>query len=468
MMNQAIIANAPYSLIVHAGAHIGQEVENYRALGAQKILWIEADPAIFDRLKQNLSRAEAAASKKLNHLMVNAMIGARDGEAVDFHVFNNDGQSSSRFEPTDALKNRWAGLDVIGSPKKLITYRLQTAFASVGLQESDFANALLVLDLQGGEYEALLGLGDDIKKFAVVETEVSREQIYKGQKTFEYLDGIFNLSGFKIAAPADNEIPWHGDIVYLRNGLELALQPHLSKFFSALTGMREINKNSNLRTELSDFLQFCITRFQQSSAQLLQDLFVLFMCKEKRGGYFVEFGAADGLMLSNTLLLEKEYGWSGILAEPAKKWQADLAKNRTAAKDYRCVYKVDGNVLEFVEAENGELSTLNEFRESDYHADKRENGLRYSVETVSLKTLLDEHNAPEVIDYLSIDTEGSELEIIKSFDFSAYKFKIITVEHNLSEARHEIYAILTRAGYKRIFSQVSAFDDWYINPKLLP
>src|ERR1017187_1984592 len=51
-----------------------------------------------------------------------------------------------------------------------------------------------------------------------------------------------------------------------------------------------------------------------SKSQLRQDLMVLSELDFKRGGYFVEFGATNGVTLSNTYLLEKEYGWTGILA----------------------------------------------------------------------------------------------------------------------------------------------------------
>ena len=64
------------------------------------------------------------------------------------------------------------------------------------------------------------------------------------------------------------------------------------------------------------------------------------------------------------------------------------------------------------------------------------------METVSLTDLLDDHSAPLEIDYLSIDCEGSELEILKNHNFDKYSFKVITCEHNFTEKRKKIYDLL--------------------------
>ena len=64
---------------------------------------------------------------------------------------------------------------------------------------------------------------------------------------------------------------------------------------------------------------------------------------------------------------------------------------------------------------------------------------------------------------MSIDSEGSELDILKSFDFSKRKIHIISVEHNYHPInRKKINFILEKVGYKRIYQNISKFDDWYI------
>jgi hypothetical protein len=75
--------------------------------------------------------------------------------------------------------------------------------------------------------------------------------------------------------------------------------------------------------------------------------------------------------------------------------------------------------------------------------------------------LLRKYNAPKHIDYLSIDTEGSEYDILSEFDFNEYSFGIITVEHNYTSQRDKIFNLLLQNGYKRKHEKHSLFDDWY-------
>jgi FkbM family methyltransferase len=218
-------------------------------------------------------------------------------------------------------------------------------------------------------------------------------------------------------------------------------------------------------SELSAFLAYVFANNHKSHAQLFQDLFVLFTLGEKQGGYFVEFGAADGLFLSNSALLEKQYGWNGIVAEPSKNWEAALRRNRRCGVDLRCVWKTTGDKLTFSETGNAEFSTISDFKSVDYH--DRRNSREYEVETVSLNDLLSHHGAPQEIDYLSIDTEGSEFSILQEIDFARWSFKVITVEHNFQKQRTALHSLLSSHNYIRVFEAISSFDDWYVNPNIV-
>ena len=206
-----------------------------------------------------------------------------------------------------------------------------------------------------------------------------------------------------------------------------------------------------------------VQNIQFSKSQLSQDLFVLSELNFKNNGFFVEFGSTDGVSLSNTFLLEKKFFWKGILAEPAKHWQKKLDKNRDVFIEKNCIWHSSNKILTFNEV--GELSTIDDFSNSDLHAKARVNGKKYKVKTISLEDLLDKYNAPKIIDYLSIDTEGSELDILSSFNFEKYKFKVITCEHNFSSNREKIFKLLSDKGYERKYSEISKFDDWYVLKK---
>lgn len=205
-----------------------------------------------------------------------------------------------------------------------------------------------------------------------------------------------------------------------------------------------------------------LRNLRESKSQLRQDLFVLSELGFKRNGYFVEFGATNGVDLSNTHLLEKKFGWTGILAEPARCWHSDLRKNRTAQIETQCVWKESNSTLIFNEVANAEYSTIDSYSNLDLHKKTRKNGTFYDVKTISLNDLLSKHCAPESIDYLSIDTEGSEFEILSNFDFQKHHFKIITCEHNFTPMRQKIRELLEKHGYSRKFEHLSKFDDWYV------
>ena len=182
----------------------------------------------------------------------------------------------------------------------------------------------------------------------------------------------------------------------------------------------------------------------------------------KKQGFFVDFGTTDGVSISNTYLLEKWFDWRGIVAEPAECWHAELRKNRNCYIETRCVWKESDSTLYFNEVEFPELSTIDRFSANDMHKEERTKGKLYEVQTISLLDLLEYYNAPRVIDYLSVDTEGSEFDILSSFDFAKFEFKVITCEHNFTPMREKIHALLTSHGYVRKFEDLSYFDDWYV------
>jgi hypothetical protein len=227
--------------------------------------------------------------------------------------------------------------------------------------------------------------------------------------------------------------------------------------------MKNINDIS-----LENFNLFCNEYKHLQKSQMRQDLFVMFITEMKKNGIFVEFGACDGLELTNTLILEKEFGWNGILIEPCKFWHNDLFNNRKCKIDTRVIWEKSGETLLFNEVkEIATLSNIDSISPNDFAKGFRDDkdNKKYNVVSITLLDLLKEYNVSKTIDYMSIDTEGSEYEIIKNFDFNSYDIKIISIEHNETENKEKIYNILTKNNYTRVLENDvihSHQEDWYI------
>lgn len=206
-----------------------------------------------------------------------------------------------------------------------------------------------------------------------------------------------------------------------------------------------------------------------SRSQHGQDLLVIALTSaEQHQGFFVEFGAVDGLQNSNTVFLEKTLGWRGIVSEPARRWHEKLRANRSCHVDTRCVFSESGHNLEF--GETGSWmggNTLVQYR--DEGGAERKFSATYAVETISLNDLLKEAGAPSVIDFLSVDTEGSEYEILRNVDYDRWSFGLILVEHNFDEEkRDKIRSILNSRGYTKlpVPEDAAGVDDWYASRQI--
>ncbi|MDJ0994448.1 MAG: FkbM family methyltransferase [Dinoroseobacter sp.] len=222
------------------------------------------------------------------------------------------------------------------------------------------------------------------------------------------------------------------------------------------------------RRTLEGFFEFAIPRVKPAQGQLFQDLWALYELDAKTGGYFVEFGATNGITMSNSHVLEHHYGWQGIVAEPNPEYHERLARERACHISHKCVYSRTGETLQFLCTEKAMFSRLAEINPDDHNeGTMRANHHSVLVETISLNDLLDEFNAPNEIDYISVDTEGSELEILKAFDFAQRNVKLFSVEHNFTPARQEIFELMTTKGYVRRFPEYTRFDDWYVHNSLL-
>jgi FkbM family methyltransferase len=166
----------------------------------------------------------------------------------------------------------------------------------------------------------------------------------------------------------------------------------------------------------------------------------------KKDGFFVEVGAFDGVHLSNTYSFELE-GWKGICVEPGQYFE-NCKKNRpnSLCVNAVCVSNDDIKEITFYEEELGLFSTIkdvdelkNKYFQSVYNA----RGLNFNstnklkVEAKTLNSILCENNAKE-IDFISIDVEGSEIEVLKGIDIEKYKPRILIIEANDENHKKEL------------------------------
>ncbi len=208
--------------------------------------------------------------------------------------------------------------------------------------------------------------------------------------------------------------------------------------------------------QLSNLVQKCL----DLRAAHFQDLWLLSVLGSS-SGFFVEFGGYDGVTSSNTYVLEKKFNWSGIVAEPGLAFKESLLKNRVCALDFRAIWDVSGESIFFNEDEvEGYLSVASEDKKVETH----NKSSTYEVKTVTLLDLLEDHDAPKVIDYISVDIEGSEIRVLREFfeKNSKYEVKCWTVEHNFRNDRKSLRDLFTDHGYEVVNEELSYRDYWFI------
>lgn len=181
----------------------------------------------------------------------------------------------------------------------------------------------------------------------------------------------------------------------------------------------------------------------------------------KMRGYFLDIGASDGMTENNTILMEKFYEWDGICCECDPRSVINLRHNRECNIMASPIFRTTGEIIEYELHIINHLSGISGYQLEKFH--KTTNHVLRMV-TISLMDCLKQFRAPSEIEYLSLDTEGTEYEILATFDFSKYKIKYISVEHNFQEPkRTQIRKLLETNGY--VYHRSIVSDDDYIYTK---
>lgn len=232
------------------------------------------------------------------------------------------------------------------------------------------------------------------------------------------------------------------------------------------------------------FASFCLENQHLTYSQRLQDLWVLYETDKVTSGYFVDFGAGNGRDSSNSFILHRKFGWKGILVEPNADYLDNLNFHASPGVEVKTGLCVVGDPavteVDFVVSSDPSISTLHYTVDTDGHGGLRRHlpSETRKLPAITLKNLVRDIFMDKftgnmnigLIDYLSIDTEGSEYDILHDYFMAGDRrycpipIKLITVEHNYNETnRNLIFDMLTKCGYIRRFTDYSGHDDFYIH-----
>ena len=158
-------------------------------------------------------------------------------------------------------------------------------------------------------------------------------------------------------------------------------------------------------------------------------------------GFYVELGANDGVAQSNSLYFETRRNWKGVLIEPSPHNFLLCREQRSNRNQIFCNACVSFDYRDkYVDIKYANLMTISENLELDLEDREAhiEAGKEHLAETdtvfafgsiaTTLNSLLEKANAPKVIDFLSLDVEGAELEVLKGINFEQFSFKYMLIE----------------------------------------
>ena len=187
--------------------------------------------------------------------------------------------------------------------------------------------------------------------------------------------------------------------------------------------------------------------------------------KGYKNGVFMDIGAHDGKSINNTLYFEESNNWTGVNVEPIKKVYNDLVVNRPNCININCAVCNNDGISEFIcnkgytEMISGIKDTFDPRHMQRLQRENRRYGSTteiIEVETKKLETICDSHKISH-INYLSIDVEGAEFEVIKSINFDKIYIDVIAFENNYNNASIPIIKYLEERNYVVIHKSLDIF-----------
>ena len=206
----------------------------------------------------------------------------------------------------------------------------------------------------------------------------------------------------------------------------------------------------------------CIGKSEKKS-QLHQDMWAAEMNSCESDKFYIDMGAHDGEIISNTHLLDKKYNWRGVCVDPYPK----NMESRSCIVDKSVLYDKTGDTVTFRNADHSALGGIEKHIEDSPPHDRDTKGSPTSTHyTTSACDMLSKYDIPVIVDYLNMDVEGAELKIlegmVKDRVFNKHCFRAISIEHNFVEPnRSQIRKLLESQGYTYFGSE--EFDDYYVH-----
>ncbi|MFD2369934.1 FkbM family methyltransferase [Brevibacillus sp. GCM10020057] len=189
--------------VIHVGAHEGQELARYNAIGFSRVLFIEANPVVYQRLCQNVSTSPHVKT-------VNVAISNQNGKA-QLRVMSFD--QSSSILPLKRHKHIYPSITEqyqITVPTKT----LDTLCTELQLNDGDYN--VLIMDIQGAELLALQGAANLLAHIEAIHTEVNFEELYENCARIEQIDAFLQSCQF---TRIETATPYHsswGDAFYAK------------------------------------------------------------------------------------------------------------------------------------------------------------------------------------------------------------------------------------------------------------
>ena len=203
-------------------------------------------------------------------------------------------------------------------------------------------------------------------------------------------------------------------------------------------------------------------------------LFQRYINVKRDDGIFLELGACDGVYLSNTLALEKYLNYRGVLIEPGLSHYNELIQNRPNCKTYNCIVSTKEGSIDYIGDGTGVGGVMHILEHVAQESGKRwiegwnlDRNKITKVPSRKLSDILHEANI-KYIDFWSLDVEGSELEVLKTMDWSIPVY-IICLEVSAwgDKGQRDVQKCRTILKSKGFTSDGIRYglDEWWINEK---